>query len=169
MDTAKNKKHNDYNENQIDNLTKGVSISASAQGNLDMPIDDNEHRGLFKLVDRKNRVHAFSFTTRNDEKLTLNIDDVVAHPYSQLSELSENHRQELAQAFEGFDSYLTKKTGSVLTFLSIAKEIKASPVRIKFITTNAINERSANIVKKFNPDESVNPLQRNVTRQSSFY
>ncbi|WP_223589779.1 RHS repeat domain-containing protein [Pseudomonas sp. A-R-19] len=169
VDSAKNQQYNAYNEDQIDNLTKGASISASAQANLDMPVDDHEHRGLFKLVDKKNRVHAFSFTTRNDEKLTLNIDDVVAHPYSQLSELSGEYRQELAKEFEGFDSYLTKKTGSVLTFLTIAKEIKASPARVKFITTNAINERSANIVKKFNPGESVNPHQRNATRQSSIY
>jgi len=166
LDSAPNHQHKAYNENQIDNLTKGASISASAQANLDMPSDENEHRGLFKLVDRKNRVHAFSFTTRNDEESTLNIDDVVAHPYSQLSELSEEYRQELVEEFPGFDSYLTKKTGSVVTFLSIAKEIKKTPTRIKFITTNAVNERSANIVKKFNPDESLHPHLRNATRYS---
>jgi len=148
-----NQKHEAYNENQVKNLKKGILVSTLAQSELANPIDDEDQErwGLFALIDKDNRVHAFSFTSRNNEQSSLNIVETIAHPYSQLSELNRKFRTELASTFEDFEFYLTKRTGSAITFLSIAAEIKASPTRITTITANAINERSANIVNKFIP------------------
>lgn len=101
--------------------------------------------------------HAFAFTLRNDSSATLEVATVIAHPYSQLPELTNEKRQELSEKYENFNYYNTKKTGTATTLLSIIKEIKSSPSRIKTITTNARNPRSANIVGKFNlPNNSVN-------------
>jgi insecticidal toxin complex protein TccC len=146
-----------YNENQLSNLNLGVQIAMAATNHIKYGEPDDNKWGLFKLVDKKNMTHAFAFTLRNDSSATLEVATVIAHPYSQLPELTNEKRQELSEKYENFNYYNTKKTGTATTLLSIIKEIKSSPSRIKTITTNARNPRSANIVGKFNlPNNSVN-------------
>lgn len=144
-----------YNKDQIRNLEHGIEISDLAHNFLNYSQNDPNTWGLFKLVDKKNRTHAYAFTERNAPSASLNISYVVAHPYSQLSELDSGQRQKFSEHFENFNLFNTKQTGSVLTFLSIAKEIKSSPVRIKTITTDAVNVRSAKIVEKFHPQDQL--------------
>lgn len=141
--------HESYNKNQILNLKHGTRITELAQNFLIHSRGDKNTWGIFKLVDKKNRTHAYAFTERNASSASLNISYVVAHPYSQLSELGSGQRQELSEQFADFNHFNTKQTGSALTFLSIAKEIKTAPSRIKIITTDAVNIRSAKIVEKF--------------------
>lgn len=138
-----------YNKNQIRNLKIGTKLTADLIKVLNDLIADPNVQGFFKLIDKKNQIHAFAFTELDSSSASLNITYVVAHPYSQLSEIKSGQRQELAEKFINFNYFNTKKTGSTLTFLAIAQEIKRSPFRIKTITTDATNVRSAKIVKKF--------------------
>ena len=138
-----------WTEEQIVNLNNGVGTASYATENLSPP--GNEKMGMFKLIDRKGRVHAFALTKRYDTNSHLIIEHVIAHPYSQFSELTPEKRQHLSNNFEDFEKFATKKTGSAITFLAIAKEIKSSPIRLTTIGTKAVNIRSLKIVEKFNP------------------
>lgn len=140
-----------YNDSQFSNLQFGIQVTELAMKNLTRPKIDHRKWGLFKLVDKKNQTHAYAFTERDDAAANLKISYIIAHPYSQLSKLNSEQRQELSKEFVDFNHFNTKQTGSTLTFLSIAKEIKTSPVRIKTITTHTVNERAAKIVAKFHP------------------
>ncbi|WP_300724841.1 RHS repeat-associated core domain-containing protein [Pseudomonas sp.] len=154
---APNRKHEAFNSEQIKNLRMGTIISGHAKEILRQAQDVHNEKislGLFKLVDSTKRVHALAITERHQDQGTLIIHDVIAHPYSQLSELNSSYQQQLADGFYDFRSYLTKKTGTVTTLLAVTEEIKASPTRITTIRTTAANVRSANIVKKFNPREA---------------
>jgi insecticidal toxin complex protein TccC len=130
-----------WNSDDFDNINKGVE-----RAELDRNQLRHSNVGVFKLIDSKNNIHAISITSK--ENSNLNIDLVIAHPYSQLRNLDTQKRQEIVQKIGDFNEFSTQGAGRTIALLSVVKEIKYSPKRIKTISTVAINPRSKRLVTK---------------------
>ena len=132
----------DISDESIDN----VRIAAHLASNM---LTNFSNGNKYALVDKNNTPYAIAQLTTNEATRTIEVNMVMAHPYTQFSRASQEELKRIDDiTSEESKIYTVKGVGNVLASLAILAEIKAARVRLKTVTTNAINIRSQNLAKK---------------------